>query len=145
MKRKNLVFVIALIVGAALSFNASPAIAKDMTAKDFMQDARKNIDTITVSDGKAIFDKGGAIFLDIRTEKEYKAGHMPGAINISRGMLEWFISKKITDKNALIVVYCKTGGRSSLGSDTLVKMGYKNVKNMDGGWKAWAKAGYPVE
>lgn len=145
MKRKNLVFVIALIIGIALSFNASLVMAKDMTAKDFMQEAYKNIDTITVPEGKAIFDKGGAIFLDIRTEKEYKAGHVPGAIHISRGLLEWFISKEIPDKNALIVVYCRTGGRSCLATDTLVKMGYRNVKNMDGGWKAWAKAGYPVE
>jgi len=145
MKRRNLFFVIALIIGVAFSLNASLVMAKDMTADDLKQEAYKNIETITVSDGKAIFDKGGAIFLDIRTDKEYKAGHIPGSIHISRGLLEWFISKEISDKNATIVVYCKTGGRSCLGTNTLVKMGYKNAKNMDGGWKAWEKAGYPVE
>ena len=145
MKRKHLIFIVTLIISAAFAFNASLALAKDMTAKDFKAEALKNITTISVSDAKALFDKGGVTFLDVRTKKEYKSGHIPGAMNLSRGLIEFKIAKKIPDKNALVVVYCKSGGRSSLSTDTLVKMGYKNVKNMDGGWKAWTKAGYPVE
>ncbi|MCK4468064.1 MAG: hypothetical protein KAU60_06905 [Desulfobacterales bacterium] len=48
------------------------------------------------------------------------------------------------DKNANIVIYCKSGGRGSLATYTLGQMGYK-VKNMAGGWKAWTKAGYPID
>jgi len=92
-----------------------------------------------------MFDKGGVLFLDVRTEKEYKKGHIPGAMNIPRGLLEFRIAKMIPDRNASIVVYCRSGARSSLATYTLVRMGYRNVKNMDGGWRAWAKAGYPVE
>ncbi|MBW1715781.1 MAG: rhodanese-like domain-containing protein [Deltaproteobacteria bacterium] len=116
-----------------------------MTAKDFVAEAKKSIAEISVSDAKAMLDKGGVLFLDVREPKEYKSGHIPGAINVPRGLLEFKIGKKMPDKNATAVVYCKSGGRSSLATDTLVRMGYKNLKSMDGGWKAWTKAGYPVE
>ena len=145
MKKKHLILIIVLMLSAAFAFNASLALAKDMTAKDFMAEAKKNITTISVADAKALLDKGGAVFLDVRTKKEYKSGHIPGAINLSRGLIEFKIGKKIPDKNKVVAVYCKSGGRSCLSSDTLVKMGYKNIKNIDGGWKAWTKAGYPVE
>jgi len=145
MKRKNLILVVALMFSAAFACNASLAVAADMTANDFVAEAKKNIATISVAEGKALFDKGGVIFLDVREPKEYKSGHIPGAINVPRGLLEFKIGKKMPDKNAAAVVYCKSGGRSSLAVDTLVKMGYKNSKSMDGGWKAWTKAGYPVE
>ena len=145
MKRKSLILVVALMISAAFAFNVSLAVAADMTAKDFEKEALKHITTISVAEAKALLDKGGVTFLDVRTEKEYKKGYIPGAKNVPRGKLEYDIGKDIPDKNAAVVVYCKTGGRSSLGTDTLVKMGYKNLKSMDGGWKAWTKAGYPVE
>ncbi|MBW1690404.1 MAG: rhodanese-like domain-containing protein [Deltaproteobacteria bacterium] len=116
-----------------------------MTAKDLVAEAKKNITTIAVSEAKALFDKGDVIFLDCREPKEYKSGHIPGAINIPRGLLEFKIGKKISDKNTPVVMYCKSGGRASLACCSIQRMGYKNVKNMDGGWKAWVKAGYPVE
>lgn len=145
MKKKNIIFVAVLMISAALAFNAPLAIAKDMQAKDFIEEARKGIAVVDVAAAKGIFDKGDAVFLDCRTEKEFKSGHIPGAIHVPRGLLEFQIENKISDKNKEIVVYCKTGGRASLATSTLVKMGYKNVKNLDGGWKAWVKAGNPVE
>lgn len=145
MKKKSLILLVTLIISASFAFNTSLVLAKDMTAKDFIAEAKKNITTISVSDAKVLFDKAGVTFLDVRTKKEYKSGHVPGAINLSRGLIEFKIGKKLPDKNAVVVVYCKSGGRSSLATNTLVRMGYKNVKSMNGGWKAWTKAGYPVE
>ena len=145
MRRKSLILVVAIMIGAAFAFNAPRALAEDMTADDFKKEALKHITTITVSEAKASLDKGGVTFLDVRTETEFKKGHVPGAINLPRGKLEFMIDKKITDKNAQAVLYCKSGDRSTLATYTLVKMGYKNLKSMDGGWKAWTKAGYPVE
>jgi len=145
MKRRDLTFIVSLIIGVAFASSAPLAFAEDMTAKDLVEEARESIVTISVADAKAMFDKGGVIFLDVREPKEYKSGHIPGALNIPRGLLEFRISKKIPDKNALTVVYCRSGSRSALATYTLVRMGYKNLKNMDGGWMAWAKAGYPVE
>jgi len=77
--------------------------------------------------------------------KEFKMGHIPGAVHIERGLLEFKINNQVPDKNAQIVVYCKLGGRGSLSAHTMVRMGYKNVINIEDGWIAWEKAGYPVE
>ncbi len=146
MKEKRLLCIaVTLIMSAAFVFNADFSTAKDMTAKDLVTEAKKTISSISVEDAKAMHAKGGVIFLDVREPKEYKAGHVPGAINIPRGLVEFKIGNKIKDKSAQIIVYCKTGGRASLCGRNLIRMGYKNVKNMDGGWKAWAKKGYPVE
>jgi rhodanese-related sulfurtransferase len=144
MKRKNLVLTIIFLVCIGVALNASYVLA-DMTAKDLVEQAKKNVEMISLADAKAVFEKGEATFLDCRTEDEYKSGHIPGAINIPRGLLEFKIDKKIPDKNASIIMYCKSGGRACLACESIGKLGYSNVKNMEGGWKAWLNAGYPVE
>ncbi len=117
----------------------------DMTDKDFLAEARKTTKEITVAVAKADIDAGKAVVLDCRTEDEYKKGHVPGAVHLQRGLLEFKADKKFPDKDAYIIVYCKTGGRSLLSADTLNKMGYKNAVSMDGGWKGWVKEGGAVE
>ena len=144
MKRSSVLgFVLAFIFVFALA--VPRAMSKDMTAKDFVSEAKKNVCEVSVSDAKGMLDKGDCVFLDCREPKEYKMGHIPGAVNIPRGLMEWKVSKKIPDKDAKIVVYCKVGGRGCLSACTLCRMGYKNVVNIAGGWQAWEKAGYPVE
>ena len=59
-------------------------------------------------------------------------------------MIERDVEKKIPDKDAPIVLYCGGGFRSALAADNLQKMGYRNVISMDGGWRAWTEAGFPV-
>lgn len=144
MKKRSIV-LFALVFMFVLAFAVPQAMAKDMTAKDFVAEAKKDVCEVSVSDAKGMLDKGGYVFLDCREPKEFKMGHVPGAMNIPRGLMEWKVPKKIPDKNAKIVVYCKVGGRGCLTACTLCRMGYKNVVNMGGGWKAWEKAGYPVE
>lgn len=144
MKKRSL-FVSLLALIFALGLAVPQAIAADMTAKDIVQEAKKNVCEISVSEAKKCLDEGGWVFLDCREPKEFKMGHVPGAVNIPRGLMEFKVTKKIPDKNAKIVVYCKVGGRGCLSTCTLCRMGYKNVKNMAGGWKAWLKAEYPVE
>jgi rhodanese-related sulfurtransferase len=137
--------MVVAAVALVLLFTSPVLIAADMTSKDFVDEAKKQICEVSVSEAKDLFDKGGYVFLDCRTSKEFKMGHIPGAVNVPRGLLEFKIDKKIPDKDASIIMYCKTGGRGCLATCTLCKMGYTNVKNMDGGWKAWEKAGYPIE
>lgn len=145
MKRSVIVSIIALLLAVGLAVAVSPVTAKDMTAEDLVAEAKKNICEVSVSDAKEMLDKGGYVFLDCREPKEFKMGHVPGAVNIPRGLIEFKIAKTIPDKNAKIVCYCKVGGRGCLSVCTLCRMGYKNAVNMAGGWKAWEKAGYPVE
>ena len=139
-------FLLSLAVAflVSLTFCAPMALAKDMTAKDMVGEAKKNICEVSVSESKALLDKGGYIFLDCREPKEFKMGHVPGAVNIPRGLLEFKIGKAIPDKNANIILYCRTGARSALATRVLNEMGYVNAKNMAGAFKAWGTAGYPV-
>jgi rhodanese-related sulfurtransferase len=142
MKKERLtilipVLVLALIVGCAAQ--------KPMTTEEMVAEAKESVCQVTVSEAKELLDQGGYLFLDCREPKEYKMGHVPGAMNIPRGLLEFKIANKVPDKNTKIVMYCKKGGRGCLAACTLCRMGYENVMNMDGGWLAWEKAGYPVE
>ena len=144
--RKYKVLVFALLLG--LSFIVSgytTTTTKVMTTKDLVAEANEHITNISASVAKELHNKGEHIFLDVRTAREYKMGHIPGAIHIDRGLLEFTINNKVPDKNAQIIAYCKVGGRGSLALYTLARMGYKNIKNIEGGWVAWEKAGYPVE
>ncbi len=118
-----------------------PPVVKEMVAK-----AKAAIKVVSAADVKAAIDKKEkAIFLDVRDPGEYAAGHLPGAINVSRGTLEFGIWGKVLDQNAKIYVYCKTAGRSTLATKTLNDLGYKNAVLMDAQFEDWIKAGYPVE
>ena len=114
-------------------------------AKDPMQlvaEAKAKISEVTPQQVKADMDAGKAvILLDVRDAAEFDAGHLPKAMNISRGLLEFKIGGMIADKNANIVLYCRTDARSALATAVLQEMGYSNVKNMQGAFKAWGEAG----
>jgi len=140
----SFVFVLSM-VSMTLAQQVQPAgpppVVKDMVAK-----AKSAIKTVSAADVKAAIDKKEkAVFLDVRDPGEYSAGHVPGAINVSRGTLEFNVWDKVSDKNAKIYVYCKTAGRSALATKTLNDVGYKNAVLMDAQFEDWIKAGYPVE
>lgn len=113
--------------------------------KDWVAKAKAEIKKVSAADVKAAIDKQEkAVILDVRDPEEYKAGHLPGAINISRGKLEFTVWDRIPDKDAKIYVYCLTAARSALATKTLNDMGYKNAVLMDAHFEEWVKAGYPV-
>ena len=117
-----------------------PPVVKEMLSK-----AKGSINKVSADDVKAAIDKKEkAVFLDVRDPNEYGAGHLPGAVNVSRGTLEFNIWKKVPDQNAKIYVYCKTGGRAALATQTLNDLGYKNAILMDAQFEGWIKKGYPV-
>jgi rhodanese-related sulfurtransferase len=64
---------------------------------------------------------------------------------VPRGLLEFKIASNVANQNAKIVVYCKSGGRSSLATLSLVRMGYVNAVSMNGGFTEWANKGYPID
>jgi len=118
-----------------------PPVVKEIVAK-----TKAAIKVVKAEEVKAAIDKKEkAIYLDVRDPGEFSAGHLPGAINISRGTLEFNVFGKIPDQNAKIYVYCKTAGRSTLATKCLNDLGYKNAVLMDAQFEDWIKAGYPVE
>jgi len=145
MKRMHLVPTIGWVIGLAFVLSALTAAAGDPIQQDLKGEAGCNITEIAASDAKVEFDRGDTVFLDCREPDEYENGHIPGAINIPVGLMESEISGRVPDKAARIIMYCKTGVRADSACRTIGAMGYRNVVNLQGGIKAWSKAGYPVE
>ena len=96
----------------------------------------------------------GPLIIDIREAVEYARGHIPGAVLVPRGMLEFEIHNLVSafrprpewsNEAQPIVLYCGTGGRSALAAQCLESMGYSNVRSMAGGLVAWSAAHLPVE
>ena len=75
----------------------------------------------------------GAILLDVRSNQEYKEGHLQGAINIPDYELRNRLQRARPKKNQLIVIYCQYGGRSRNAYNMMKKMGYTNIYNLSGG------------
>ena len=112
---------------------------------DFVNAAKAKITELSAAQVKADLDAGRKfILLDVRSKEEFDAGHLPNAMHVSRGLLEFKIGRVIPDKNANIILYCRTGARSALTTQVLNEMGYLNAKNMAGAFKAWGTAGYPI-
>ena len=88
---------------------------------------------ITAEEAKQIMDsEEGYIILDVRTQEEYNQGHIPGAIVISHEEIAEKAEDVLTDKDQLILVYCRSGRRSKLAAEALVELGYTNIKEFGG-------------
>jgi rhodanese-related sulfurtransferase len=149
MKKRLFVWMLAFVfvfsmLSVALAQETKPAgpppVVKEMVAK-----AKAAIKSVPAEVVKAAIDKKEkVVILDVRDPNEYAAGYLPGAINVSRGTLEFAIWGKVPDQNAKIYVYCKTGGRAALATKTLNDLGYKNAILADFLFEDWVKKGYPV-
>lgn len=143
----TLAFVFALSMVSLTLAQDKPKVPTWQTTvvKDWVAKAKAEIKKVTAADVKAAIDKQEkAVILDVRDPEEFKAGHLPGAINVTRGKLEFTVWDRITDRDAKIYVYCLTAARSSLATKTLNDLGYKNAVVMDAHFEDWVKAGYPV-
>ena len=88
---------------------------------------------ITAAEAKQIMDtEEGYIILDVRTQEEYDQGHIPGAIVISHEEIAEKAEEVLTDKDQLILVYCRSGRRSKIAAEALVELGYTNIKEFGG-------------
>ena len=90
-------------------------------------------DQISGAEAKALMDsESGYIIIDARTQEEYNEGHIPGAIMIPEYEIADRAEKELPDKDQLILVYCRSGRRSKIAAEELVKLGYTNVKEFGG-------------
>ena len=111
-----------------------------------VNDAKKRVRETDCDDVKRRLDaREKLVLVDVREESEWARGHLPGATHLGKGVIERDVERVFPDKDAALVLYCGGGFRSALAGDNLQKMGYTNVISMDGGWKAWVEAGFPVE
>jgi rhodanese-related sulfurtransferase len=120
-----------------------------MTAADLVADARRQIHEI--DPGQLASQASDCILIDVREPAEFDTGHIAGAINIPRGVLEFQVDAHpavanvrepaLSHKEQPVVVYCRTGGRSALAALNLQRMGFSDVRSIAGGLTDWAAAG----
>ena len=97
----------------------------------------KNFKRIMASDNEFVL-------LDVRSEAEFNAAHLPGALHIERGRLEWIVPNIIKKADRTIYVYCQDGRRSGFATERLLEMGYTNASHITEGFEGWVTFGNPV-
>jgi rhodanese-related sulfurtransferase len=116
-----------------------------------MEAANAAVPRITSAQAREMIAKGNTLVVDVRDAPEVeKSGKIAGAVNVSRGMLEFradsespYHDKNFT-KGKTLILYCASGGRSAWGGKVLKKMGYDQVYNL-GAFKDWAEGGGSVD
>ena len=124
--------------------NSYVKMAEHTRFEKLVADAKKHVTEISPQEAAAKSQSGEAVIVDVREKDEWDEEHVPDATHLSRGTIELDIEEKVPDLNALIICHCGGGGRSALAADSLQKMGYKNVRSMAGGFKAWKAAELPT-
>ncbi len=116
------------------------------TWKDCVLAAKQEVKLLQVHEVKMMMDKKeDVVLIDVREREEYEQGAIPGANLVPRGVLEMTIEEQIQDRTKRIVLHCAAGGRSAMAAQSLKNMGYQNVASMEGGFRGWAQAGYPIK
>lgn len=115
------------------------------TALDLVAAAKAGIHEVPVAQAAQAVQQAD-LLIDVREADEYAQGHLPGAVHMSRGMLEFKLAGNpaYQARDLKIVLYCKTSGRAALSAQSLQAMGYVNVQSIAGGYDAWVGAGLPV-
>lgn len=128
--------------------NSSKSKPKWMETKtnELVEQARASTVQVPIQELKQVLDADEDVTVfDVRTPKEYEVAHIPGSINISRGLLEFAVWAVASDQDEKIYVYCKSGARAALATKQLNELGYKNAVSITTGVVDWAKAGYPLQ
>jgi len=122
------------------------------TAAQMVAEAKSRIDNLSVDEVAAAVAGGNVSLIDLREpEERARQGMIPGAVPISRGMLEFYADPTSAyhrpefDPGKQIIFHCAGGGRSALAADTLKQMGYDDVAHLEGGFGAWQAAGQKIE
>lgn len=115
------------------------------SAHDLVEQARTKIQEISMSEAESAI-QAADVLIDVREPDEFREGHIEGALNIPRGVLEFKLSgaPELSARDLHIVLYCKTSGRAALAAASLQEMGYLSVKSVAGGFDAWVAAGKPA-
>jgi rhodanese-related sulfurtransferase len=119
--------------------------------KTLLAEANAMIDVISPGEARTLLGDADTVFVDVREAQERARGHIPGSIHAPRGFLEFIADPEgpmhdpAFGSGKRLVVYCASGGRSTLAARTLKEMGFERVANLAGGLQAWAQAGGELE
>ena len=93
----------------------------------------------------AALQQAGALLLDVREPEELLAGAVPDALNLPKGDLEREARERIPDRDRTLLVMCQAGLRSVVAADRLERLGFRDVRSIEGGYQRWSAEGFPVE
>jgi len=136
MARYRSVCLVAAVLGAVLlgsvgcQNGAEPAYEAQISAAELAE---------------RVSTQAAPLILDVRSPREYAAGHVPGAINIPHTQLAGRLDELGIDKSDELVVYCLSGKRAAMAEQLLEQDGYTSVRDLQGQLRAWQGGGYPVE
>jgi phage shock protein E len=138
-------FEVALFLGCVLL--GGPAFAADPSSATPANAAAVGAPLMTQEELLAHLDRKDpqVVVLDVRTPEEFAAGHVPGARNVSHDQLAANLDQLASLKDKQVVLYCRTGRRTALATETLKSAGFQNLRHLEGDYQAWAAANRPVE
>ncbi|PYI84236.1 MAG: rhodanese-like domain-containing protein [Verrucomicrobia bacterium] len=140
MKSLNLLIgIVSFVISLPLSAqeNKPPAAPKPAETRPYQDVGPDQFDKLR--------KEKNTVVLDVRTKKEFEAGHIAGAVNIDWNASDFEKKAAALDKNKIYLVHCQGGVRSSKACDKLGTLKFPKLFNLEGGLKAWEKAGKPVE
>jgi len=124
----------------------------NVSVESLIEVAEREIETLDVTEARALHGRGDVVFVDIRDIRELnRDGRVPGAFHCPRGMLEFWIDpaskyhKDVFSQDKKFVFFCAAGARSALATQTAQRMGLKPVAHIRGGFGAWKETGAPIE
>lgn len=115
------------------------------TMKDFISEAKSQIEEVNIHDVEALLAEGYQV-LDVREPAEYEKGSIQDAINVPRGVLEGAADlvvkgrQELQDRDKKWLLFCASSARSAMATVVLKQMGFRHVKNINGGINAWKDA-----
>jgi rhodanese-related sulfurtransferase len=117
------------------------------TVKQILAEAAADVPFIALSELQKRLQgrPNDLLVLDVREDAAFRAGRIPGAVNLPRGQLELRVNDEIPDPTIRIVTCCEFGKISTLAAATLRQLGYMRTVALDGGVKAWRESGFPIE
>jgi rhodanese-related sulfurtransferase len=144
LSRLSLLIAVTGCSYASATPAAQPAAASSTSPgvkspEELIHEAHQDVHYIDAAElGRRIRHNPKLVVLDVRTQREYDAGHLKGSTWLERGVAEFVMVRKLPDPDAEIIVYCKAGNRTGLVVKALRNAGYRNVVGLDRGFDAWA-------
>lgn len=124
------------------------------TAQELVLEARQRIREVD-PEGLLQLQAAGAPIIDVRGPGEFAAGHIPGAVNIPRGVLEFEVDghpavngvkdPALSHRESPLVLCCRSGGRSALAAEALLRLGFAQPLSLAGGFMGWVGSNRPVQ
>ena len=143
MKTFSILFVTALLTVLAANAGAQPAKSQTKGETPSSASSVKNVEAEQAA--KLLKENKKIVVLDVRTPEEFAAGHIAGATNLDFHNPDFEKKLSVLDKSKSYLVHCAAGGRSAKTRELMKKQQFQSIYHLEGGLKAWEKAGNPVE